>query len=184
MNIYYDQIYEIENFITIEQQNKLLSIIENSSEQDWPGLIENEFVKEDDQWGGKILFMSRDTDGWIEQIESLVQSLFNNFTRINPISAIQRYLPDTGMGQHVDDGFDKKVKFGVVIYINDDYEGGEISYPTLEFKIKPKARSLIIHSASLPHLVEKVTGENTRYILSTFISGEDVSIKTEVANGI
>jgi hypothetical protein len=84
------------------------------------------------------------------------------------------------MQLHEDDTFDKLVKFGLVIYLNDNYTGGEIVYPTLKLKIKPKERSLIIHPANLPHSVEMVGGQSTRYILSTFVSGESVRVKEEI----
>jgi len=38
-----------------------------------------------------------------------------------------------------------------IIYLNDDYEGGEISYPEYFLKYKPKAGDLIVHCVEVPH---------------------------------
>jgi hypothetical protein len=147
--------------------------------------VDNEFLKADPLWGGKILFLNREEESWIYDLEKLIRSLFINATRINSISTIQRYLPGDGLGKHVDDANDATVKLGVVIYINDNYDGGEIYYPTLDLAIKPKARSLIIHPASLPHLVQKVQGKETRYTMSIFVRGNDnFSLNEEIINGL
>lgn len=177
---HYDLVYEIEDFISSKHQEELLNLADKSSEEDWPRVIENEFVKEDTEWGGNIYFLDRNKTEWVEDIEAKIRLLFEGSTRINAISAIQRYKPGANMQLHEDDTFDKLVKFGLVIYLNDNYTGGEIVYPTLKLKIKPKERSLIIHPANLPHSVEMVGGQSTRYILSTFVSGESVRVKEEI----
>jgi predicted 2-oxoglutarate/Fe(II)-dependent dioxygenase YbiX len=87
------------------------------------------------------------------------------------------------MGIHTDNHLEDAVKFGVVLYLNDDYEGGEINYPKLNLSIKPKARSLIIHPAGEPHGAMPVTLGNTRYILSVFVRGNNdtkIGIKGEL----
>jgi hypothetical protein len=84
------------------------------------------------------------------------------------------------MNLHKDNGHDPSVLYGVVIYLNNDFEGGEIYYPDLDLKIKPKSRSMIIHFANLDHEVLEVTGTNTRYILSMFVRGDE---KTRFIHG-
>jgi hypothetical protein len=44
---HYDLVYEIEDFISSKHQEELLNLADKSSEEDWPRVIENEFVKED-----------------------------------------------------------------------------------------------------------------------------------------
>jgi hypothetical protein len=54
-----------------------------------------------------------------------------------------------GLEVHSDDGpsLNKNIAtpHGMVLYLNDDYEGGEIYYPDLKIAIKPKIGSLVIH---------------------------------------
>jgi predicted 2-oxoglutarate/Fe(II)-dependent dioxygenase YbiX len=75
------------------------------------------------------------------------------------------------MGAHRDNELDDSVLFGIVIYLNDNYEGGEIYYQDLDLKIKPKARSMVIHPAGIKHEVLNVKGNNTRYTFSVFVRG-------------
>lgn len=67
----------------------------------------------------------------------------------------------------------------VLVYLNDDYEGGEIVFPKQSFKIKPKSGMLIAFPGNkmYPHLVEPCYG-NLRYTVSlwTRLTGYDNSI--------
>lgn len=178
VNIYYNQVYEILDFITEEEQIFFLSIAKNSTEKDWPTQMDNEFKKNDEGISGTIFPLGKLYKEERHEIDKKIQSLFQNFTRMNTIAAIQRYKPTKGMGLHKDDMLDSTVQYGLVIYLNDDYEGGEINYPDLNLTIKPKARSIIFHPAEIEHEVLEVKGEETRYIFSSFIRGEE---KVEVS---
>lgn len=99
--------------------------------------------------------------------------------------AINKYMEGTMMGGHYDqqEG-DQRLKYSLVMYLNDDYEGGEISFTIkgydalsmedrpsedfnaernkekIDFGIKPKAGSIIIFPSSAPyhhtaHLIKK-----------------------------
>lgn len=183
-----NMVYEIEDFITTEQKEIILSSLNNTTEQDWPLVIENEFNSEDTAWGGRVFIFKpevydlvKDT---IQAIEHNIALLFHNASRINSIMAIQRYKTGWDMAEHEDDTYDKQVKFGLIIYLNDNYEGGEIYYPSIDLKIKPKKHSLVIHPANLSHRVEKVRNIGVRYILSTFVSGNNVTVKEDILYGL
>ena len=84
------------------------------------------------------------------------------------------------MGIHKDDfGYkeflnikneDQILLFGGIYYINDNYNGGEICYPSQGIEIKPRANMLVVHSASdeYEHGVKQVY-ENPRYSIPFFI---------------
>jgi hypothetical protein len=175
VNKYNNLVYEILNFITEEEQSFLLDIIKNTSEKDWPLEVDNEFQKNDEGLSGKNLPLFNYDMEKIFVIDKKIEDLFENNGRINQLAAIQRYKPGVGMGSHTDNGLDETVLYGLVVYINDDYEGGEIYYLDLDLKIKPKARSIIIHPAGLEHEVLEVKGTKTRYILSSFIRGDSTT---------
>lgn len=59
-------------------------------------------------------------------------------------------------------------EFGAVIYLNDDYEGGEINFPTLDISMKPEAGSILYWPGYLPHSVSPVTS-GVRYTLPIFL---------------
>jgi hypothetical protein len=60
---------------------------------------------------------------------------------------------------------------GGVIYLNDDFEGGEIFYPKLDLEIRPNPGMMVIHPAGLEYLhgVKKVT-EGIRHTISVFFT--------------
>jgi len=96
--------------------------------------------------------------------------------RLFPVFNIKKYKAGIGMGSHYDqlDG-DKTLRYSLVMYLNDDFEGGEISFllspyedvnsvpsPSLDydvavknneiaFGLKPKAGSIIIFPSSAPY---------------------------------
>jgi 2OG-Fe(II) oxygenase superfamily len=66
-----------------------------------------------------------------------------------------------------------------VIYLNDDYEGGELVYPDLNFTYKPIKGSAIIHPAGASHIhyVNPVTkGDRYCVVLRLKLPKEDVVV--------
>lgn len=60
-------------------------------------------------------------------------------------------------------------KFGAIIYLNNNFIGGELYYPKLNIIIKPEPGMLVIHPGNLLflHGVKPVIG-NTRFTLTSF----------------
>jgi hypothetical protein len=103
--------------------------------------------------------------------------------RLFPVFNIKKYNTGVGMGAHYDqlDG-DKTLRYSLVMYLNDDCEGGEISFKLsdyedhnkvispdldysvavnnnqIDFGVKPKAGSVIIFPSSAPyyHIAHRV----------------------------
>jgi hypothetical protein len=100
----------------------------------------------------------------------------NDEPRLFPTFNIKKYAKGTSMGAHFDqlDG-DQTLRYSLVMYLNDDFEGGEISFTmsdydgilnkvspnpdydqalkenSMDFSIKPKAGSVIIFPSSAPY---------------------------------
>lgn len=115
-----------------------------------------------------------------------IQNTYNNFLNwpsfqqekdfeIHAVKWIQRrgdstIEPRNGMGPHWDGDpspkyvgqgagtmqIPNRVKWGCVIYLNDNYEGGEIYYPKKNIQYKPKAGSLICHIGDDPEYIHAV----------------------------
>lgn len=167
----HDSIYKIEDFITEDEASTILSAV-NGLAGDWNGGSKSEF------WLGK----SKDIELFeIERIRNRIEALFTNYLRINRITTVHRFVVGKGMGNHTDNVVNPDIKYGVVAYLNDDYEGGEICYPDLDIKVKPKARSIVIHKGDLVHYVSPVLSGNTRYFLTTFVAGSELT-KTVIEN--
>lgn len=61
--------------------------------------------------------------------------------------------------------------FATVIYLNDDYEGGEIHFPNLGLELKPQPRMLVIFPGTMffLHGVRRVT-RGMRHTIASFIT--------------
>lgn len=90
---------------------------------------------------------------------------------IRPFAVIQRHYPGVGLDEHVDQKNDPCLRFACIIYLNDNYNGGELYFPYRGIRIKPAARSLVIFDASDEYLhgVDIVEDGPTRYAMTSFI---------------
>lgn len=81
----------------------------------------------------------------------------NNYKLDTDLINVRKWDTGQSMGPHADgqDG-DYGLAFTIVLYLNDNYEGGEISFPNHNVSIKPKAGSLIMFPAT-SEFVHKVS---------------------------
>ncbi len=159
-------LYEIEDFVTIEQQSEILEYCQSLDESDW---------WHQEQEG--TFFYGKQKLGQLPEVFSTVnknvQNLFSNVLYLGDI-ALQRSLDHEPMQIHRDywiKDLDYYIRYGIVIYYNDDYAGGEIEYQELGIVHKPKARSLVIHGGNILHGPRKVTDSKVRYFSTAFVRG-------------
>jgi hypothetical protein len=112
---------------------------------------------------------------------------------ISPMLDMCKYVPGGHLGFHYDgiDG-DRSLLYTIVMYFNDDYEGGEISFtvmddskqrpssdlndPNIDFWVKPKAGSVLVFPSQAPyyHQAHEVkSGYKYMSTSSIFIDGYD-----------
>ena len=85
--------------------------------------------------------------------------------------SIRTYTPGVSMSAHTDTKFDTPEMVNGIepfatacLYLSDDYEGGEIGFPEIDFYLKPKAGTLVIFKGNTLHEVkELISGD--RYLL-------------------
>jgi len=124
---------------------------------------------------------------------------------ISPFAGVMKYRPGCEMGAHFDaQAGDQTLKYSIVMYLNDDYEGGEISFiirkPDLrnpknsnlrpvtnlndphnegliDFTLKPKAGSALIFPSTHPynHQVH-IIHSGDKYIFPGFIFIDEFDI--------
>ena len=88
-----------------------------------------------------------------------------------PLSVV-KWDPGTYLNLHVDDlGYVTDNHIPVHIYLNDDYEGGEVGFPTHNLLIKPKVGDFNVFPGNMhyAHEVKKVLS-GTRYTLPIWFS--------------
>lgn len=173
-----------EDFMTEEQAEYLISVAENQAKSKWTmDLIESQEGDNYDFWNGKSVFLEH-IDGLdinvIIDLETRARIIYESFypeladkVRQSSIFCINKFKAGDSMPVHTDRGpnpNNNDIVHGMVIYLNDNYEGGEIHYPEQQLSIKPKARSLVIHPATHPYdhgVLPVIRG--SRYALTLFV---------------
>ena len=168
----------------IEDPKKLVDAIENDNKDEWgewASCSGQHYVYGTD----KTIAPSEGNDYIYKTLEKAFDDVARDYAagqgitdepKLFPQYPIKKYQPGTFMGAHFDqqEG-DERLKVSFVMYLNDDYEGGEISFtiaspggilvgsrPPADFSdavlgenytfaIKPKAGSIIVFPPSPPY---------------------------------
>jgi hypothetical protein len=172
-------LYEIEDFVTVEQQSKILDFLKNLDEQDWyfDSETEGENYK-NSMWYGKQ-YIAHEEIASVREVREAMEGLFFQALKINPLS-LQRYKKEDFINEHRDYwiyDLPYHIRYGICIYYNDDYEGGELEYAELGIVHKPKARSLVMHGGNILHRSLPVKSNSLRYFSTSFVHGsKDVPV--------
>ena len=80
-------------------------------------------------------------------------------TNSNSMPTIISWHPGVDMGLHVDDLGVSEYHMSALIYLNDDFVGGEISFPTHNLSIKPNKGDLVVFPGNLnyAHKIDPIT---------------------------
>jgi Rps23 Pro-64 3,4-dihydroxylase Tpa1-like proline 4-hydroxylase len=110
-----------------------------------------------------------------ETMVSGISSYSNIFDIEQPLKDVEDYqLLKYSGGQHYDAHYDGGTESGravsPIVYLNDDYEGGEIEFVNFNLKIKPKSGSLLIFPSNYAyrHIAHPVTS-GTKYAIVTWL---------------
>ena len=90
--------------------------------------------------------------------------------------AILKYRKGTEYKEHHDSGTSMGRFISAIIYLNDDYEGGELEFTRFNVKIKPKAGMLILFPSNYAyaHIAHPVT-KGTKYAVVTWIHDRPIA---------
>jgi predicted 2-oxoglutarate/Fe(II)-dependent dioxygenase YbiX len=108
---------------------------------------------------------------YVELVRNTIQTQFEITKPLyTDILCFNRWRVGDIQHPHADDGngFDWR-KFGCVLYLNEDYEGGNIYFPNQQTSLKPKTNTLAFFPGDdeFLHGVTQITS-GIRYTLSTF----------------
>jgi hypothetical protein len=168
-----DTIYVYENFLSEEETIKILKILKNFKEEEW-NKSENIAPAFSPEVKYYSLIINRLKENLIEELDLDKGS---NFVRLlqgshwGVHSDNFEYLSLREQSKNLKDNEPFKmvenIQYGFVVYMNDDYEGGEIYYVDQNIIYKPKRGDLIIHSSEefCKHGVKKIIF-GTRYSYS------------------
>lgn len=156
-------VYEIEEFL----DKKMIMAFLSKAEEElyWKTIHIGNTVKD---MGDKLFFE-------MEKLYENIEIFFTNIESITHSRELRRLTNSEFMWPHTDGGNPddpRKIVFGIAIYLNNNFHGGELIYPDLGLSITPKEGSMVIHSAHLKHEVFPVV-EGKRYSITCFVFGNE-----------
>jgi hypothetical protein len=163
-----ENIKVIPNFLKKEEIQYLLSDIDTR-----PSIS---FVSQKDNDGNPLTYMHQYNG--IEDVHNIIQRCKEKICQFygiekekiqekEPHLSVVKWTEGTYLKLHVDDlGYVTDNHLPVLIYLNDDYEGGEISFELHGLSIKPNTGDFVVFPGNLhyPHEVKKVLS-GIRYTL-------------------
>jgi hypothetical protein len=149
----------INNFIEEDDCQKIISHLEKL-------ISTGDVIIRDDGRVGVINRQDEVFDSLVEKYKNKTIETFNDEFKYLSGYIATKYIPGVGMHTHTDS--DVGEEMGALMYLNDDYEGGELTYEDPEGNlkaIKPKTGDMVYCPSWYPHGVNKVT-KGTRYFFT------------------
>jgi hypothetical protein len=176
INKLYDDVYEVEEFLTEQELADVYTIINNTPEKDWFDKSVKDKNSTPDFWYGKNLYF--ESTNVFDLINEKMKNLFESYSYYPEKTHLQRYKKGDFIKHHADQWIPDLpyyIGYGFCLYYNDDYLGGELDYPDLKITIKPKANTLYIHGGHILHGSLPVLDNNIRYFSTVFVRGTEES---------
>jgi hypothetical protein len=185
----FNEIFLVENFISQADRVSLLDFATTSSEDDWSirykkdryteASLNNpekskgfdlEVESRNKFWDDKILEIPEIYKDCTNDLWNKLNLFFKGKYKLPEITTIQRQYSGSDLSVHNDNGYKKNLQRAIVIYLNDDYSGGELFFPDHKLNFKPDAGSMITFPGTdeYMHGVTEVKDGPTRYVISVF----------------
>lgn len=192
-----EKILLVKDFITQEELNSILEIINNAKQEDWE--IEykqslSQFCMEkfgrDDVDNLVAEGKYEITSNWFDKNLNIHSTQVSHDMRIkfgsivsknskdlvlSGFATIQRMQPGVELKSHSDQKTDPSIQYAAILYLNDEYNDGELFFPNKGIELKPSPRSLLIFPGTeeYEHGVRHVGEGPIRYVLVGFIKIKD-----------
>lgn len=184
-------VYLVPDFLTDKEVSDVMSIINSASEEDWKthymqgvqDLAERKYGRTDvdnlvaeglieitTHWIDKNLSLPYAVSEPIsERIQQIIS--FDPEIAFDGVGTIQRQYEGEPLVEHVDNHSDPMIEYAVIMYINDDYNAGELFFGRLGLEIVPPAKSMIIFPSGEDYLhgVKPPAAGPQRYVLPSFV---------------
>ena len=183
----------IKNFVTQDELDEIKTFLEQTTQKDWETHYMSNIAsfcmlkfgrKDIDNLVAEGKFEI--TQGWSDktisilktsthrQISNRLSSLLyecDKSMELTGLCTVQRLPPGTELKLHVDQDTDPSIRYATIIYINDDYNSGEIFFKNLDISLRPKPGDLLFFpgNSEYEHGVKPVSDGPTRYVVVGFI---------------
>lgn len=187
------KIYSYPNFLTQEEIDFIYSRAANAPQEEWDSEYDKEMEKTAEEqgyvtqeekeyffnninkknlfWKNKILTIKN-----TEMCLAINDRFFDIWKAKDyelgfPEKIQRQYVNGEPLKVHYDAVHNNKVLEAVVIYINDNYEGGELVFPQHNLSIKPKAGTMITFpgTSDYEHGTNVVTAGSDRFVIAVFV---------------
>lgn len=190
----YEGIFVVRNFLKEEEIAALESQFGTMTEEDWSKqYTESLFAFIKDQYGVDTIedaqALGHDIkidENWVDKnatiqdqticgsINDRLHKLFEPFDtlELKGVGSIQRQYEGVSLSYHVDSLSNPLVVFANVLYINDDFTGGELHFPKIDITYRPEKGALIVFPSADDYLhgVLPVGPGPIRYALPAFVN--------------
>lgn len=190
------EIYSYDNFLKQSDLDFLYNRATSASQEEW----DTQYDKDMDQVAEEKGYITKEEK--IEYFESNKKNKFwtNKILNINdsrishmindrfyaiydrkkyymnfPGKIQRQYVGGEPLKVHYDAIHNDKILQAIVIYINDNYEGGELFFPNHNIEIKPKAGTMITFPGTeqYEHGTKMVTGGSDRFVIACFVFAKE-----------
>ena len=165
-----DNIFYVKGFLSAKELDIAKVLVDPLPETSWS--LVNDGLP--DSWQNKFYdHNNNELNGLIRQKIAKITESFPGLQVIG-YNRFLRQASGQNMDAHVDERNDvnngSTREYAAVIYVNDDYEGGEIRYVNFDISVKPEAGSILIFKTGPEYLHEvlQVRGTKPRYCLPGF----------------
>lgn len=187
-----DNLLLVEEFLSKDELESFLNIINSTEEQDWFYLYTaglktfcmEKFGHDDVEslvaegkyeitqgWEDKNLDISHHEISQIitQRLGDLVKKIDNSL-QLNSFS-FQRMQSGVELKSHVDQQTDPSIQYAAILYLNDDYTDGEVFFKKKNIELRPKPGSLLVFPGNeeFEHGVRPVGEGKIRYVAPSFI---------------
>jgi hypothetical protein len=188
------RVFKIKNFATPEQVKSLFDEASSYTQEDWSARYLSELKKHAlEKFGSDDLedlvekghfevtwdfadknvgVADRDSKLFID-LNKRCQEIFDVIGNLEATGFLmfQRLYAGSELISHWDDQTDLLVAYAAVLYLNDDYNGGELFFPEFGFDTRPEPGSLVVFPSGklYEHGVRPVKEGPTRYVIPVFV---------------
>jgi hypothetical protein len=188
-----DSLICVDNFLTDDELSFIWERINSASQADWEVEYTSNLKKfclekfgRDDvenlvaegkfeitqNWADKNLNISNSEEYRIfyDRLNSLILKADPEL-QLSGFATIQRMQPGVDLKSHTDQHTDPSIRYAAIIYLNDDYNNGELFFEKLDLELRPRPKSLLLFPGNedYQHGVKTVSDGPIRYVLVGFI---------------